>query len=58
MAAYKDVSLGDAIAELVRQGLRPPPVFEEEDGIRTLVLPKDTPIMTLEQTLAFEDDLD
>jgi hypothetical protein len=59
VAAVKDISLGAAIAELVRQGLRPPLIFEDEGaGFRTLVLPKDSPLITLEHTLAIEDDLD
>lgn len=58
VATVKDISLGDAIAELVRQGLRPPDIFEKEDGIPTLVLPRNSPIITLEHTLAVEDDLD
>jgi hypothetical protein len=58
VAMVKHISLGDALAELARQGLRPPATFEDEGGLRTLVLPPDIPMMTLEQTLAYEDDLD
>jgi hypothetical protein len=58
VAAVKDISLGDALAELVRQGLRPPMRMEMDSGIPTFVLPGDSPVITLEHTLAIEDDLD
>jgi hypothetical protein len=58
VAAVKDISLGDALAELVRQGLRPPMRMEMKNGIPMVVLPKDSPLITLEHTLAIEDDLD
>jgi hypothetical protein len=58
VAALKDITLGEALADLVRQGLRPPLAMEETNGLRRIVLPKDSPIITLEHTLAIEDDLD
>jgi hypothetical protein len=58
VAAVKDISLGDALAELVRQGLRPPLAMEIKNGLLLPVLPKDSPIITLEHTLAIEDDLE
>ena len=58
VAAVKDISLGEALADLVRQGLRPPMRMKTENGIPTFVLPPDSPIITLEHTLAIEDDLD
>jgi hypothetical protein len=58
VAAVKDISLGDALAELVRQGLRPPMRTEMKNGLRIPVLPEDSPMITLEHTLAVEDDLD
>jgi hypothetical protein len=58
VAKAKDSSLGHAIAELVRQGLRPPMLTEVRNGLRLPVLPKDSPIITLEHVLALEDDLD
>ena len=58
VATVKDIPLGDALAELVRQGLRAPVVMEMRSGIPTVVLPRDSPIITLEHTLAIEDDLD
>lgn len=54
----RDISLGDALADLVRQGLRPPLRMEKRNGIPIVVLPKDSPIITLEHTLAIEDELD
>jgi hypothetical protein len=58
VAAVKDISLGEALADLVRQGLRPPMRMKTENGIPTFVLPPDSPIITLQHTLAIEDDLD
>jgi hypothetical protein len=58
VAAVKDISLGEAVADLVRQGLRPPLVMEMENGLLVPLLPRDSPVITLEHTLAIEDDLD
>ncbi len=58
VAAVKDISLGEALADLVRQGLRPPLAMETENGLLVPVLPKDSPLITLEHTLAIEDDID
>jgi hypothetical protein len=58
VAAVKDISLGDALADLVRQGLRPLMRMEMENGLRIPVLHKDSPMIALEHTLAVEDDLD
>ncbi|MGA3186605.1 MAG: hypothetical protein ABSF22_05785 [Bryobacteraceae bacterium] len=58
MARVKDISLGDALADLVRQGLRPSITLEVKNGVSSIVLPKDSPSITLEHTLAIEDDLD
>jgi hypothetical protein len=58
VATVRDISLGDALAELVRQGLRPSVVMEMKNGIPSIVLPRNSPIITLEHTLAIEDDLD
>jgi hypothetical protein len=58
VAAVKDITLGEALADLVRQGLRPPRMMENKNGLLIPVLPKDSPIITLEHTLAIEDDLD
>jgi hypothetical protein len=58
VAAVKDISLGEAVADLVRQGLRPALVMEMENGLLVPLLPRDSPVITLEHTLAIEDDLD
>jgi hypothetical protein len=58
VASVKDISLGEALADLVRQGLRPPLTMEIHNGLLVPVLPKDSPLITLEHTLAIEDDLD
>jgi len=58
VAAVKDITLGEALADLVRQGLRPPMETTTRNGLRIIALPKDSPIITLEHTLAIEDDLD
>jgi hypothetical protein len=58
VAAVKDITLGEALADLVRQGLRPPMESTIRNGLRIIALPKDSPIITLEHTLAIEDDLD
>ncbi|HTB15332.1 MAG TPA: hypothetical protein VK752_27360 [Bryobacteraceae bacterium] len=57
VAMVKDISLGEAIADLVRQGLRPPLSIETENGLLAPFLPKDSPIVTLEHTLAIEDEI-
>lgn len=58
VASVKKISLGEALGELVRQGLRRPLEMEVRNGIPIIVLPKDSPIITLEHTLDIEDDLD
>jgi hypothetical protein len=60
VAAAKKISLGEALGELVRQGLRPPMEMERQpiSGLLVPRLPKDSPVITLEHTLAMEDDID
>lgn len=60
VAAVKKISLGEALGDLVRQGLRRPLEFEREpmNGLLVPRLPKDSPVITLEHTLAIEDDID
>lgn len=58
VATVKDISLGEALADLVRQGLRPSLVMQRENGLLVPILPKDSPIITLEHTLEIEDALD
>ena len=57
VAEAKDISLGAAIAELVRRGLATHPPIREEGGFPCFEVPPGTPPITLEQTLAAEDDL-
>ena len=56
MAAAKNVSLGEAIAELVRKGLRPDLRVREEAGFPCFAVLEGAPPITLEQTLAAEDE--
>ncbi|MBV8905217.1 MAG: antitoxin [Acidobacteriia bacterium] len=55
-AAAKELSLGDAVAELVRKGLRPEKPARKE-GFPCFDVPDSAAPITLEQTLAAEDDL-
>ena len=57
MAESKDISLGDAIAELVRRGLSPQPRIREGEGFPCFTVSPDASPITLEQTLAAEDEL-
>jgi hypothetical protein len=56
VAQLEDISLGDAIAELVRRGLRPPTLIDTSGPFPKFVLPPGAKPITLEQTLAAEDD--
>lgn len=58
IAHARRVSLGDAIAELVRQRTKPPAKIIFDRGVPMFELPPDSPIITLEHTLALEDELD
>lgn len=58
VANSRRISLGEAIGQLVRQGVRPTAGFKLEGRLPVAILPKDSPIITLEHTLAIEDDLD
>jgi hypothetical protein len=57
LAGVKGISLGDALAELVRQGLKPPARVNTRKAFPCFVLPKDAKPITLEQTLQAEDEL-
>jgi hypothetical protein len=57
VAESKDISLGDALAELVRRGLSPQPRIHEEEGFPCFTVPPDASPITLAQTLAAEDAL-
>jgi len=55
VAAAKDISLGDAVAELVRKALRPELRIREDDAFPCFLIPDGAPPITLEQTLEAED---
>jgi len=55
VAQLEDISLGDAIAELVRRGLRPT-LIDTSGVFPQFVLPPDAPPITLERTLELEDE--
>ena len=57
IARARGISLGDAIAELVRRGLRPPAPVQKKKGFPTFVVPRGARPITLEQTLAAEDEI-
>lgn len=51
------ISIGDALAELVRQALKPPLRINTEKAFPCFELPPDAQPITLEQTLEAEDEL-
>jgi len=55
-AQARGVSLGDAAAELIRRGLRYDARMAEDSGVPCFAVPADAPPITLEQTLAAEDE--
>jgi len=57
LAALQRLSLGDAVAELARRGLRPAPAANLEKAFPCFEIPPDSPPITLEQTLLAEDEL-
>ena len=57
IARASGISLGDAIAELVRRGLRPPAPVQKKKGFPTFAVPRGARPITLEQTLAAEDEI-
>lgn len=57
IATAKNLSLGEALAELVRKGLRREPRFVEEGPFPCFSVPDDAVPITLEQTLEAEDQL-
>jgi hypothetical protein len=57
VAQAKAISMGDAIAELVRRGLSPPAQIQEKEGFPCFTVPPGVPPITLEQTLTAEDEL-
>lgn len=57
LADAKGISLGAAIAELVRRGLRSDQQPGRNEGFPCFAVPPNAAAITLEQTLAVEDDL-
>jgi hypothetical protein len=57
VADAKGISMGSAIAELVRQGLARAAHSGETHGFPCFAVPPDAAPITLEQTLAAEDEL-
>jgi len=55
IAVAKDISLGDAVAELVRKALRPELRIREDGPFPCFLIPEGAPPITLEQTLEAED---
>jgi hypothetical protein len=56
LAATKHTSMGDALAELVRRGLNPAPRLDNTAAFPRFAVPEDAPPITLERTLAAEDE--
>ena len=57
LAHAKNLSLGDALAELARRGLRPPANIKSKTGFPCFRVAPDAPPITLEKTLEMEDEL-
>ena len=56
VAQARGLSLGDAVAELIRHGLRPEARVADDGGIPHFEVSADAAPITLEQTLAAEDE--
>ena len=57
MAAAKRVSLGEALAELIRRGLAPPSRMQNDAVFPQFHVSRHAAPITLEQTLDAEDEL-
>jgi hypothetical protein len=57
LAGSQGISLGDAVAELVRRALRPQISVNAIQAFPFIELPHNARRITLEQTLAAEDEL-
>jgi hypothetical protein len=57
LAYSKNLSLGDALAELVREGVRPAAVNPSKSGFPCFSVAPDAAPITLEKTLDLEDEL-
>ena len=56
-AHQRRISLGDAVAELVRRALRPAPAINTSTPFPCFQMDPDSRPITLEETLAAEEDL-
>ena len=56
MAAARGVSLGDAIVDLAQRGLTESPLIDDSKPFPCFAVTKPGPPITLEQTLAAEDE--
>ena len=56
VAQVKGMSLGDALGDLVRQAVHPESRIDTSGDFPTFVVSSSAPPITLEQTLAAEDD--
>jgi plasmid stability protein len=56
VADAKGVSMGEAAAELIRRALRPEARIVEDDGVPFFAVPADARPITLEHTMALEDE--
>jgi hypothetical protein len=56
LAATKRISLGQALAELVQRGMQPKPGFNSKAAFPCFSVAPDAPPITLDQTLAAEDE--
>ena len=57
VAASKRLSFGEALAQLVRQGLNSPAALDNRNAFPSFVVPSDAEPITLEQTLRAEDEI-
>jgi hypothetical protein len=57
-AASRNVSLGKALSELVRKGLRAPLRTRMVNGFTVVDLPPNSPAITTEHVLKLEDELE
>jgi len=56
LARSKSIPLGEALAGLAREGIHPTPRIHERAPFPRFSIPDDAPPITLEQTLAAEDE--
>src|ERR1019366_1103595 len=56
LARSKNIPLGEALAGLARKGMHPTPRIDDHAPFPRFSIPDDAPPITLEQTLAAEDE--